>query len=243
MFPVIKLGPLAIQTAGFFILASIWFGITLAGQRASKHGLQPGHLENLILYGLIGFLIGGRITYAASHLGSFRETPLDIFSANTLLFNPPGGLAIAFIISLVYGSRQKLPFWSALDALTPFFAILLVGIGASHLASGTAYGKETSLPWGIVMHGAVRHPSQLYELFAALLILFFIGLARPHYNRGILFLTFTGWTAGAHLFLEAFRGDSNLFAGGYRISQLLAWAVLAVSLAASERLQSTKAVS
>ena len=37
-------------------------------------------------------------------------------------------------------------------------------------------------------------------------------------------------TAGARLFLEAFRGDSALVAGGLRVAQLLSWSVLAVCL-------------
>lgn len=57
---------------------------------------------------------------------------------------------------------------------------------------------------------------------------------------GIPFLTFTALTAGARLFLEAFRGDSTLVFGALRLTQIIAWVVLAVSLFASESLMKEK---
>jgi prolipoprotein diacylglyceryltransferase len=48
---------------------------------------------------------------------------------------------------------------------------------------------------------------------------------------------FVALTAGARLFLEAFRGDSTLLFGGIRLAQTIAWMVLAMTLFASEFLQ------
>ena len=238
MFPVIQLGPLAIQSAGLFLLASIWIGMTLTEKRAAHSGLKSDSLDSLILLSLFSFLAGGRLAYAALHFDSLRASPLDIFSLNTSLFDLTGGLAAGFIVALVYGQRKGLAFWPTLDALTPFFATMMVGLGASHLASGDAFGKETSLPWGIELFGAVRHPSQVYEIATALFILNLIGLRKPFSAAGVQFLAFLAWTAGASLFLEAFRGDSTLVFGGLRLGQIFAWIVLAAALVGLERLQS-----
>jgi phosphatidylglycerol---prolipoprotein diacylglyceryl transferase len=240
MFPIIHLGPLAVQAAGLFLLASIWIGMTLTEKRAVNYGLKSDSLDNLILFSLFGFLIGGRLAYAALHFDSFRVSPLDIFSLNYTLFDLTSGAAIGFIVALVYGQRKGLPFWSTLDALTPFFATVMVGLGASHLASGAAFGKQTSLPWGIELLGAVRHPSQVYEIAAALFILNLVGLRKPFPAAGEQFLAFIAWTAGARLLLEAFRGDSILVFGGLRLAQILAWIVLAGALFGFERLRSAQ---
>jgi phosphatidylglycerol:prolipoprotein diacylglycerol transferase len=238
MFPVIQIGPLAIQSAGLFLLASLWIGITLTEKRAIHSGLKSASLDNLILFALFGFLAGGRLSFALQHWDSFRSSPLDIFSLNTALFDLTGGLAAGLIIALVYGQRKGLPFWPTLDALTPFFATVMVGLGASHLASGNAFGKETTLPWGIELFGAIRHPSQVYEIAAALFILNLIGLRKSFSMAGMQFLAFLAGTAGARLFLEAFRGDSTLVFDGLRLGQILAWIVLASALFGLERLQS-----
>jgi prolipoprotein diacylglyceryltransferase len=47
---------------------------------------------------------------------------------------------------------------------------------------------------------------------------------------GTLFLGFVAASAAARLFLEAFRGDSYLLVGGFRLGQLIAWGLLAVCL-------------
>jgi phosphatidylglycerol---prolipoprotein diacylglyceryl transferase len=240
MFPVIQIGPLAVQAAGLFVLASIWIGMTLTEKRAAHSGLNSASLDNLILFALLGFLTGGRLSFTLQNWDSFRASPLDIFSLNTALFDLAGGLAAGLIVALVYGQRKGLAFWSTLDALTPFFATVMIGLGASHLASGEAFGKPTSLPWGIELFGAVRHPSQVYEIAAALFILSLIGLRKPFSVAGSQFLAFAAWTAGARLFLEAFRGDSTLVFGGLRLGQILAWIVLAVAFFGFERLQSER---
>ncbi len=237
MFPIIQLGPLAIQAAGLFMIASVYIGITLTEKRAANYGLNSASLNDLILFAIFGFLTGGRLSFALTHWDIFRVSPLDLFSLNPSLFDLTGGLAIGFIIALVYGQRKGLAFWSTLDALTPFFATVIVGLGAAHLASGNAFGKETSLPWEIELHGATRHPSQVYEVAAALFILNLIGLRKPFPAAGAQFLTFLAWTAGARLFLEAFRGDSILIFGGLRLEQILAWVVLAFALVGLEKLK------
>ena len=240
MFPIIQIGPLAVQAAGLFVIASVYIGMVLTEKRASQSGLNSASLDNLILLAFFGFLAGGRVFFALTHLDSFRASPLDIFSINASLFDTIGGFALGLIVALVYGQRKRLAFWPTLDVLTPFFATVMVGLGLSHLADGSAFGKETSLPWGIELHGAVRHPSQVYEVALALFILSLIGLRKPFPIAGAQFLTFLAWTAGAHLFLEAFRGDSTLVFGGLRLGQILAWIVLAVAFLALTRLQSTQ---
>jgi prolipoprotein diacylglyceryltransferase len=77
--------------------------------------------------------------------------------------------------------------------------------------------------------GATRHPSQVYETLAAFSIL--IVLWRrfgKQVTPGRTFLLFILMSAGARLLLEAWRGDSVLTFGGFRLAQLLAWAVMAV---------------
>jgi prolipoprotein diacylglyceryltransferase len=237
MFPTLQIGPLALQTPGLFLLISIWVGLTLAGKRATWHGIESEMLDNLVMTALAGFVIGGRIAYVGLHLSAFVASPLDIFSLNTMLFDLFGGIGTAILAGLVYGQRKGWLFLPTLDALTPFFATLAVGIGASHFASGSAFGKETSLPWAIQLHGALRHPSQVYEIAAALFILSLVGLRKPFETAGKQFLMFIAFTAGASLFLEAFRGDSVIVFGGLRLGQIVAWLVLAVALFGMARLR------
>ena len=87
------------------------------------------------------------------------------------------------------------------------------------------------------MWNATRHPTQIYELVAALIIFALLGFRKSDSPAGSNFLLFTALTAGARLFLEAFRGDSTLIFGGLRLAQVIAWSVLATVLFANERIR------
>ncbi len=217
------------------IVAAIWLGLYVAEKRNARHGLNNDDLNNIVFFPLIGYLLGGRVLFALENLGAFSQNPASLVSLNLELFDPFGGLAVAGIVALVYRQRRNLPFWSTLDALTLFFAVFALGLGLAHLALGSAFGKETTLPWGIELWGATRHPSQIYEILAAVLILGLLWFQRATLRPGVHFLNFAALTSAARLFLEAFRGDSTLILGGFRAAQMIAWVVLAFSLFLLER--------
>ena len=212
------------------VVAAIWVGLWLAEKRSDRHGVSANDLNNIVFFPLIGYIIGGRILFAVENLSAFIQNPQSIISLNLDIFDPIGGAAVALIVALIYGQRKKLSLWPTLDALTPLFAVFVLGLGLAHLASGSAFGSETSLPWGIQLWGATRHPSQIYEITASLLILGLVWFQKTGLRPGAHFLTFAALTSGARLFLEAFRGDSTLIFNGLRTAQIVAWVVLALSL-------------
>jgi phosphatidylglycerol---prolipoprotein diacylglyceryl transferase len=210
------------------LLLATWVGLNLAEKRAERHGISKDDLNNLTYYGLIAFVIGGRLSFVLQNLPAFIKSPLGIISINPDIFDTLGGMAVAIITAVVYGQRQKLKPWSTLDALTPYFAILSIGIGLSHLAAGTAFGMETGAAWGINLWNATRHPTQIYETAASLLIFGLTWFQKQNPRAGILFLTYAALTATAQLFIQAFRGDSALILNGLRQGQIIAWILLAV---------------
>lgn len=212
------------------LVAAAWLGLTLSEKRAARHNLSAETLNNLTFYGLIAFILGGRLSYALSHLAAFARSPLSLFALNPDLFDALGGMLAAVLTMLIYGQRQKLDPWMALDALTPFLSVLMVGLGLSHLAAGTAFGQPTDLPWAIDLWNADRHPTQLYETLAALLTFGLAWTLKPTPRPGLLFLTFTALTAGWTLFLSAFRADDSLILGEFHAGQVIAWVTLAMAL-------------
>jgi len=219
------------------VLAALWLGLSLAEKRSSRHGIPKELLSNLVYYSLLGYVLGGRLLFVLEHLDVFVKSPLNSLSPNIDLFDPLGALAAAILVGLIYGQRQKLLLWPTLDAMTPFFAVVAIGLHLSHLAAGTAFGSPTNLPWGIELWNATRHPTQIYELMASLLIFIGLWFRKPGSFPGSDFLLFTALTSGSRLIFEAFRGDSTLILSGIRSAQLAAWLVLAAALAAGEMLR------
>lgn len=225
------------------LLAALWLGLYLSEKRVEQHGISKDSLNNIVFYSILGYIIGGRLLFALTNLSAFTESPLSIFSINIDLFDPIGAFVTAILVGFVYGQRQKLPLWSTLDSLTPLFAMLTIGLSLSHLAAGTAFGSPTTLPWGIHLWNATRHPSQIYELITSLLVFGLIWFRKADSPAGSDFLLFVALTAGAHLFLEAFRGDSTLIFGGIRRTQVIDWIVLAFAFFTSEVIRRQEKVS
>ncbi|OQY33913.1 MAG: hypothetical protein DRI56_00885 [Chloroflexota bacterium] len=232
MFPVLQIGPLSIQTPNLVILLGLWLGLTLAERLAPRFGVDGDTLYNLSFIAIIAGIIGARLSFAAQSLQNFLDKPLSLLSPTPNMLDPVGGMLIALTASLIYGSRKKLALWPTLDALTPLLATLGIALGLAHLASGDAFGMPAELLWGISLWGARRHPSQIYEIVASGLTLWLIW-PRANSARGMAgetFGRFTALSAGACLFLHGFRGDSTILANGFRLEQIIAWGVLAVSL-------------
>jgi phosphatidylglycerol---prolipoprotein diacylglyceryl transferase len=222
------------------LLAALWIGLALAEKRAERENVSKDAIDNLVYYSLFGYILGGRLLFALSNYSVFIQSPRNLFSLNLDLFDPMAALAVAVLVGFMYRSRHKLPLWPALDALTPLFAVLAIGLSLAHLAEGKAFGSPTNLPWGIDLWNARRHPAQVYELIVALFIFGVIWCRKPNFPAGYDFLLFAALTAAAHLFLEAFRGDSTLVFGGLRLTQLIAWIVLAAALFAMEARQNAE---
>ena len=233
MFPILQVGPLAVQTPGLVLILGLWLGLSLSEKAAPRHGVAPGDIYNLAFTILIAGVIGARLSFAFEYPDAFKNSLASLISLNPSLLDPWGGIAAGLIAASIYGYRKKMRFWQTLDAYVPALAVLGIALGVAHLASGDAFGAPTASPWGIQLWGARRQPTQLYEILIALVIFGVIHLRLSKertFPSGVLFLAYVAMAAGSRLFIGAFRGDSLLVLGGFRAAQILSWGVLAASL-------------
>jgi phosphatidylglycerol:prolipoprotein diacylglycerol transferase len=115
-----------------------------------------------------------------------------------------GGLIFALIFIATY-KLLKFPLteftlWAMLPALTFGHAIGRIGC----LLAGCCFGKETSLWWGIELHGAHRHPTQALEAIGLFLIAFLVLKSGPSLKTlAKYFLSYGALRFG----IEFLRGD------------------------------------
>jgi prolipoprotein diacylglyceryltransferase len=237
MFPVLQLGSIALPTAPLVLLLGVWAGAWLAEREAARLDLNGDTVAGLVVIGLVAGVIGARTGYVVQHLGSYLTDPLGVFSPNPATLALAPGLLMGSIAMLIAGQRKQLPLWRTLDALAPGLAALGVAVGVAHLASGDAFGAPARLPWSIVLWEEARHPSQVYEMIGALAVLAICLCSRARRPfDGFSFLLVVALSAAARVFLDAFRGDSWIIAGGLRGAQVIGLAILALCLAAMRRL-------
>ncbi|MBI5292776.1 MAG: prolipoprotein diacylglyceryl transferase [Chloroflexi bacterium] len=231
MLPFIRLGPFLLQLPGLVLLVGVWIGSALAEKEAERLKLSPADVYNLIFYGLVAGLIGARLAYAAQYLSAYLANPLSLFALTPATLSPNGGLVIGAAIATLFGWRKKMALRRTLDALAPGLAAFMIAFGVAHFLSGDAFGSSTKLPWAIYLWDDYRHPSQVYETLAALAA-FAIVWKRPvdKPGDGVNFLLLVSLSAAARVFLEAFRGDSVIWLGGFRAAQVIGLLALAASL-------------
>ena len=172
-------------------------------------------------------LLGARLWYALSHWSSYQSNPAALFATSTDTLALGEGALLGLVAGLIYLKRERVPLMRVADAFTPglLVAFGLASLGA--LLSGDAYGAPADLPWSIDLWGARRHPSQAYELVLALIVLAIWLKRLRDLPASFTFLAATALYASGRVFIEAFRGDSLLIAGGIRAMQV-AWLAIAL---------------
>jgi phosphatidylglycerol:prolipoprotein diacylglycerol transferase len=231
MLPILQVGPLAIQLPGLLLLLGVWLGTLMSERVARQTQISTSAISNMIFYALIGGILGARLGYVLRFLELYIQSPLGIIALNPNTLSPLEGIVAAILVAFIFGQRKDLPLWKTLDILTPGVAIFMVFIGFAHLASGDAFGAETSLPWAIDLWGARRHPTQVYEILAACLVLYFIlRLNATSRFDGFLVLAFSVMATISRFTIEALRGDSVIILESIRTAQLMSLIILVGSL-------------
>jgi len=236
MLPMVQIGSLALQVPVFILFLSLWLGITLSEKKTGTSKVPAAQITNLIITGLLSSVIGARLVYVIVYWDAFSRHFVDILSFNPAMLDIQRGILIGILAAFIYLKKKGMPAWNTLDGSVPFLAVAAVGIDLMNLASGNGYGTPTSLPWGIQLIGAKRHPSQLYEALAAVMIawLVFPATRKKAFKiwtfeiPGVRFLIFVGLSAGARLFLDAFRASPGYIWGGVHSVQVASWIILAI---------------
>jgi prolipoprotein diacylglyceryltransferase len=235
MLPVLQIGPLALPTPALLLLLGFWVALDLTEKLAQRFGADARQIYNTTLVAVLAGLVGARLVYAARAPAIFLENPLDLVAPQPQMLDAASGALVGLLAAFAYGWLRKLPLWPTLDAAATLFSVLAIALGLAHFASGEAFGAPTRPPLAIQLWGEYRHPTQVYETLAALLIAAAIWpgsravrytLARP----GFRFWIFLALSAAARLLLEPLRGDSILVWNMFRQAQLIAWLILAISL-------------
>ena len=224
MFPTFHIGPLSIQSHGLILLVSFWLAAEAAERGAKRLGVRGDIVYSLAFIAAIVGVIGARVGYLLEHWSAFQNDLGAIVALNVNTLSPLAGVTAGIIAAYWYARRKGVANRLLLDALTPGFIVFAGGLALADLASGDAFGAPSSLPWAIELWGAARHPTQIYQLLAVIVIGVIVLKSNLPFD-GARFGLFVALYAGSRLFIEGFRGDSDTI-GGLRTAQLLSLIVL-----------------
>ena len=221
--PVIfSLGPLSVRWYGLMYLVGFVAAYLLAHKRLENTRWTKEQLSDLLFWGFVGVILGGRIGYVLFYqFGLFLDNPLYLFKIWEGGMSFHGGL-LGVLAAIYWQSRRmKATFLEVGDFVAP---LVPIGLGAGRIGNflnAELWGRQTDVPWAVIFPDAgniPRHPSQLYE-FALEGVLLFIILwlfsARPRPTGAVSGLFLAGY--GVFRFIVEFFREPDAHLGLYQV--------------------------
>ena len=228
----LSIGPLQFRWYGLmYVLAFITSYFIIRSEVKRKQlSLTTDDVADLVFYGAMGVVLGGRIGYILFYnLGFYLANPLKLLAVWEGGMSFHGGAIGVVIAFILYARRKKIQFIKLID-MAALCAPVGLGLGRiGNFINAELYGRPTGVPWGMVFPGSdglPRHPSQIYEAFLEGFVLFSIVrfVSRRTEVNGMV--TFTA-CAGYGLFrfiVEYYRqpdAQMGIFFGLFSMGQLL----------------------
>ncbi|WP_163560315.1 prolipoprotein diacylglyceryl transferase [Halomonas sp. NO4] len=236
-------GPMRIHWYGLMYVVGLAAAWWLGKRRAHRLGLTHDDIGDLVFYGALGVILGGRLGYALFYgLDQLLANPLWLFKLWEGGMSFHGGLAGVLVAAWLFAHRHRLAFLQLTDFIAP---LVPLGLGAGRLGNFINHelpGRVSDAPWAMVfptmtgLGSAPRHPSALYEFFLEGMVLFIVlwwVSTRPR-RRGVvsgLFLVLYGAFRFAVEFVRMPDSQLGFIAFGWvTMGQLLTLPMLAVGL-------------
>ncbi|WP_281231428.1 prolipoprotein diacylglyceryl transferase [Flavobacterium gelatinilyticum] len=205
---------------GFYIVRNIY----------KKENLSLDNLDTLLIYVIVGTVLGARLGHCIFYEpGYFLQHPVEIllpiqkingayeFVGYQGLASHGGSIGVLTAM-ILYCRKYKVKFFSLLDKMSVAVPVTGAFIRFGNFMNSEIYGKPTNGSWGVVFERddlIPRHPTQLYEAFAYLLIfgiLFYMYKSETiRKAHGLIFGSFLTLLFLARFIIEFFKENQEAF--------------------------------
>ena len=185
----LNLGPLAVHWYGLtYLVAFVLFMLLArrrlmhepyAGSLKSNNPWSFEQVEDLLFYGVLGVIIGGRLGYCLFYKPDFYLShPLEILYVWQGGMSFHGGMLGVIVAMVIWALIHHRPWLEVTDFIAPCVPTGLASGRVGNFINGELWGRvaDNTLPWAMVFpqSGSLvsRHPSQIYQFLLEGLLLF-----------------------------------------------------------------------
>lgn len=182
----LSLGPIAIRWYGLMYVVAFalfwWLGRSRI-KAFPERGFTMQMLDDLLFYGVLGVILGGRIGYIIFYKpGYYLANPLEILYVWQGGMSFHGGFLGVLVAMVLIARKYQMPWLKITDFIAPLVPTGLAAGRMGNFINGELPGRiveEGAIPWAMWFPQVdrvptLRHPSQLYQFLLEGLALFFI---------------------------------------------------------------------
>ncbi|HAP31788.1 MAG TPA: prolipoprotein diacylglyceryl transferase [Firmicutes bacterium] len=211
MYPVLlEFGGFSLYAYGATLALAFIVGIIWMLKEAPGKGFNTDYLYEAYIISIFLAIAGSRIAYVMLNWELYQDAPLwrTLFAwRGGLSFH--GGLIAVLLGLLLHCYYRRVSFLKLMDFGAPFIALGYAITRVGCFLNGCCYGNVTAGPWGLVfplIDGLPRHPTQLYAVFAGLVIFMLLRyLRRYSFFDGYIFILFLIFNGVYRFVVEFFR--------------------------------------
>lgn len=231
---LLQIGPITIFSLWVMIGIGIFMGLLTVYKLTAKTRLKLQFLaDNSLTVFLSGLVLSRLFWIIWNYELYFYDFSFNSFINLFFIWDKglsPWGAILGASTALIYLARKKGEDWLRwFDVVSVGILIILAFSNIGTLLDGKNFGRETDLPWGVIIENSLYavpiHPTQLYAaLYCGLLGLglyhsFQHKFAKKSGNIGLIAITLYS----LFRFLEEFlRGDESMMIGPFRGAQIIA---------------------
>lgn len=209
----VSIGPLSIHWYGLLFAAAFIAGLQIMARMFVREGRDKNDLDSLLGVVVIGALVGARLGHCLLYDPAYYlSNPLDILKIWEGGLASHGGVVGILLGVWVYARTRNYPFLWLLDRIAVPAALGGAFIRVGNFMNSEIVGMPTIVSWAVIferLDPLPRHPVQLYEAAAYLLIfaILFMAYQREGLRRrqGLLAGIFLVLVFAARFVLEFYK--------------------------------------
>lgn len=249
---IINIFGFSLRYYGLLFMSGILLSSYVLGWIYKRENIPSEHLDKLIIFVVIGILVGARLGHCLFYEPSYYLAhPLEMILPIT--FPPDGGVkfigyqglashggTLGILIALYFYSRKTKH--SIIDTIDLMAIVAALGSGFIRLGNfmnSEIIGIPTTKPWGVIFErvdNVPRHPAQLYEaisyfiIFAIMMILY--KKKRDKLKNGFFFGLVLALIFTARFIIEFVKENQVGFEDGmaFNMGQLLSLPYIVVGI-------------